>query len=51
MNDPSLYLSMFLSLAGIYTLISSFEDDDNDNDNDGDGEMYSYNLELVRASN
>ena len=49
MNDPSLYLSMFLSLAGIYTLISSFEDDDNDND--GDGEKYSYNLEFVWASN
>ena len=47
MTDPILYLSIFLSLAGIYTLISSFGDDDDDND--GDGEILIYNYEcLVR---
>ena len=49
MTDPVLYLSMILSLVGIYTLISSFEDDDDDNG--GNGERYIYNLELANISN
>ena len=49
MTDPILYLSMLLSLVGIYTLISSFEDDDDDNG--GDGERYIYNLEFSKATN
>ena len=49
MTDPILYLSMLLSLVGIYTLISSFGDDDDDNG--GDGEKYSYNLKLAKISN
>ena len=49
MTDPILYLSMFLGLVGIYTLISSFGDDDDDNG--GDGEKYIYNLEFAKASN
>ena len=49
MTDPVLYLSMILSLVGIYTLISSFEDDDDDNG--GDGERYVYSLELAKLSN
>ena len=35
MRDPSLYLSIILALAGIYTLISLFENDDDDNDGKG----------------
>ena len=49
MTDPILYLSMLLSLVGIYTLISSFGDDDDDNG--GDGEKYSYNLKFAKISN
>tara|TARA_Y100000991_G_C21916512_1_gene324619 strand:+ start:411 stop:560 length:150 start_codon:yes stop_codon:yes gene_type:complete len=49
MTDPILYLSMLLSLMGIYTLISSFGDDDDDNN--GDGEKYIYSLEFAKASN
>ena len=49
MTDPILYLSMLLGFVGIYTLISSFEDDDDDNG--GDGEKYIYNLEFAKASN
>ena len=49
MTDPTLYLSMFLGLIGIYTLISSFGDDDDDNG--GDGESYIYNLDFVKANN
>ena len=49
MTDPILYISMLLGLMGIYTLISSFEDDDDDNG--GDGERYIYNLEAVKLSN
>ena len=41
MNDPILYLSMFLGLGGVYVLISSFHDDD---DGDDDGEKYIYNF-------
>ena len=47
MTDPTLYVSMLLSLMGIYTLIASFDDDDNG----GDGEKIMYNLDLVKASN
>ena len=43
MADPTLYLSMFLGLGGIYILISSFHDDDNDDGDDG--ERYTYNFE------
>ena len=39
MTDPTIYLSMFLGLGGIYVLISSFHDDDDDSD---DGERYIY---------
>ena len=46
MTDPILYLSIFLSLAGIYTLISSFGDD-----NDGDGEILIYNYEFAKSTN
>ena len=49
MTDPILYLSMLLGLVGIYTLISSFEDDDDDNS--GDGERYIYNLEFAEVNN
>ena len=49
MTDPILYLSMLLSLVGIYMLISSFEDDDDDNG--GDGERYIYNLEFAKVAN
>ena len=49
MTDPTLYLSMFLGLLGIYTLISSFEDDDDDNG--GDGERSIYNLVFAKAGN
>ena len=49
MTDPILYLSMLLGLVGIYTLISSFEDDDDDNG--GDGELYTYNLEFAKPNN
>ena len=49
MTDPILYLSMLLSLAGIYTLISSFGDDDDDNG--GDGEQLIYNYEFAKSSN
>ena len=47
MTDPILYLSIFLSLVGIYTLISSFDDDDDDNN--GDGEKYIYNIDFSKA--
>ena len=47
MTDPILYISMFLGLVGIYTLITSFGDDDDDNG--GDGKKYIYNLELVKT--
>jgi len=49
MTDPILYISMFLSILGIYTLISSFEDDDDDNG--GDGERYVYNFQFAKSSN
>ena len=45
--DPILYLSMLLSLGGVYVLISSFHDDD---DGDDDGEKYIYNLEYTNLA-
>ena len=45
MNDPILYLSMFLGFGGVYVLISAFHDDDDDNDNDG--ERYTFLLDSV----
>ena len=42
MTDPILYFSIILSLGGIYTLISSFDDDD-DGDDDGDGVRFQLN--------
>ena len=44
MEDPILYLSMFLGFGGVYVLISSFHDDDDDSD---DGEKYIYNFEYT----
>ena len=49
MKDPILYLSIFLALVGIFTLINSFADDDDDSD--GDGGRYIYNLEYLSLSN
>ena len=46
MADPTLYLSMFLGLGGVYVLISSFHDDDDDDD----GEKYIYNLEVTNLA-
>ena len=43
MTDPILYFSMILGLGGIYTLISSFDDDDDDY-NDGDGVRFQLNM-------
>ena len=48
MNDPILYLSMFLGLGGVYVLISSFHDDGSDDDDD-DGEKDLYNLEYAKV--
>ncbi len=45
--DPILYLSMLLSLGGVYVLTSSFHDDD---DGDDDGEKYIYNLEYTNLA-
>ena len=44
MNDPILYLSMFLGLGGVYVLISSFNDDDDEN---GDGERFFIWSEII----
>ena len=44
MTDPTLYISIFLGMGGIYVLISSFHDDDDDSD---DGEKYFYNFEFT----
>ena len=49
MTDPTLYLSILLGLLGIFTLITSFEDDDDDNG--GDGEIYINNLEFAKSTN
>ena len=48
MLDPSLYLSMFLGLGGVYILISSFHDDDDDDSDDG--EKYIYNFQLTNLA-
>ena len=45
MNDPILYLSMFLGFGGVYVLISSFHDDDDDSDDDG--EKFTFLLNSV----
>ncbi len=45
MNDPILYLSMFLGFGGVYVLISAFHDDDDDSDDDG--ERYIFLLDTV----
>ncbi len=49
MQDPILYISMFLGFLGVYVLISSFQDDDDDSDDDG--EKYIYNIELTNLAN
>jgi len=50
MNDPVLFISMFLGLGGVFVLINSFSDDD-DSDNDGGMGTYIYDLELVKLGN
>ena len=50
MNDPILYLSMFLGLGGVYVLISSFHDDD-DGDGGDDGERIIYSLKYKNLAN
>ena len=47
MNDPILFISMFLGLGGVFVLINSFSDDDDSDDNDGNG-TYIYNLVPVK---
>ncbi len=42
MTDPTLYLSMFLGLGGVYVLISSFHDDDDDSNDDGEKHAYNF---------
>ena len=50
MNDPILFISMFLGLGGVFVLINSFSDDD-DSDNDGGTGTYIYHLEPVKVGN
>ena len=50
MNDPILFISMFLGLGGVIVLINSFSDDD-DSDNNGGTGTYIYNLDLVKVDN
>ena len=45
MNDPILYLSMFMGFGGVIVLISAFHDDDDDSDDDG--ERYTFLLNSV----
>ena len=45
MNDPILYLSMFLGFGGVYVLISAFHDDDDDSDDDR--EKYTFLLDTI----
>ena len=45
MNDPILYLSMFLKFGGGCVLISAFHDDDDDSDDDG--ERYTFLLDTI----
>ena len=49
MNDPTLIISMFLGLGGVFVLINSFSDDDDDGDNNGG--TYIYNLEPIKVVN
>ena len=49
MNDPVLYLSVFLALGAIFTTISLFEKDDDDDDGDGDNILSIPTFELVKA--
>ena len=42
MTDPTLLISMFLGLGGVFVLINSFSDDD-DSDNDGGKGTFIYN--------
>ena len=49
MNDPILFISMFLGLGGVLVLINSFSDDDDDSDNDGG--TYIYNFKPVKVGN
>ena len=48
MNDPILFISMFLGLGGVFVLINSFSDDDDSDDNGGTG-TYIYTLEPVKV--
>ena len=50
MTDPILYLSMLLSLVGIFIVISSFADDDDDDSGDGE-KRYIYNSDFAIAIN
>tara|TARA_Y100000589_G_scaffold155081_1_gene147659 strand:+ start:71 stop:226 length:156 start_codon:yes stop_codon:yes gene_type:complete len=50
MNDPVLFISMFLGLGGVFVLINSFSDDD-DSDNDGGNGTYIFNLEPIKVVN
>ncbi len=50
MNDPILFISMFLGLGGVLVLINSFSDDD-DSDNDGGMSTYIYNIKPVEVGN
>ena len=47
MTYPIFCLSMLLDLVGIYTLISSFDDDDNG----GDGDKNIYNKRFAEVRN
>tara|TARA_Y100000589_G_scaffold312486_1_gene332892 strand:- start:115 stop:267 length:153 start_codon:yes stop_codon:yes gene_type:complete len=49
MDDPILFISMFLGLGGVLVLINSFSDDDDDSDNDGG--TYIYNFKPVKVGN
>ena len=49
MEDPILYISIFLALLGIFTLINSFADDDDDGDDDSG--KYIFNLQYLPTSN
>ena len=46
MLDPTLYLSMFLGLGGVYVLITSFHDDDGDDGDDGER----YTLKFINLA-
>ena len=44
LKDPILFLSFFLAIGGIFTIISLFDDDDDD---DGDG-LLNINLKGLK---